>query len=469
MTGRDLAAMLLETDDFDPKDYAMPGGTESVDDVYEDENIRIVQPRDVNTYNDLMRAERKSRRGVLDANQFREHQSLGKLYIIIPKSEELNPTGEPKHGPVALRMGRDIEAWNGWGHTFDKISQLQNDLGEAGFASAIAGLTKYFTGRAKHKEGAREAVRNLLIMGRYDDAVKHGRYHLPHIKDVAVGHSLGAALAMQAKGKRPGNRITRFMRNQEGVKFTDTGFYLLFPDWEDVINVAINTEHSRFDVMSTAKGALEGEMDWLQDTPYHGDLGDLVNEVDGKALKMLRRKLIGRTYTDEDDGHDVLITEEIANGLPESEIARILENDENDEFSDIVDRLKWAAADTEKSGIEAAYYSAYKGLIKEALGEEKEIDGQHAFFFPYATLDEWVRQEQKDLGEDFYMENIDLHSLAKEHIEKQSPPEDVSHDWDTDYFNEQLESITCTRSRTATCSRWPAAGPGPTAARNAAG
>jgi hypothetical protein len=163
--------------------------------------------------------------------------------------------------------------------------------------------------------------------------------------------------------------------------------------------------------------------------------------------------MIGRTYTDEDDGHDVLINEEIANGLPESEIARILENDENDEFSDIVDRLKWAAGDAEKSGIESAYYNAYKGLIKDALGEEKEIDGQHAFFFPYATLDEWVKEEQKDLGDDFYMENIDLHDLARAHREAK-PPEDVSHDWDADYFNEQLESTSCTRSRTATCSRW---------------
>jgi hypothetical protein len=443
-----LANALLEADDlgFDPEEYVKAGGAEVADEVYNDDVVRIIQPKNIHTLNDYLRVKR-------DENSFQSMMRYDDpVFIVIPKLEAPAPAtpGAPveEYQPVVLLPTRPVFHDEFW-HKHE-LADLPKFIGPEATEATTNALTKLFVSQARKRgdtKATRAAIRNLILLGRYDDAAKHGKYHLGKIENVPMGHSLELMKAIRKQGRRPSGRISRMMKGQENILWKDKGFYLLFDDWEDTIKYALDTDRNRFDVESTAKGALSGEMDWL--SIDYIDPKDCWDHIDKENAQTIARKAIGRTYTD-DSGDERVIDEATVNEL---DLEEIIFSDENgSEFEDIQDAIRWAGQDAERSGIEGAYSKAYMELITDALGQYEWIttDGYDwknkknikverlGFFVPYERLDEWLAKEREAEGEYFDPETIDIWKLVETYVDKSSPNEDYSHDFDEDYFNESL-------------------------------
>lgn len=446
-----LANILLEADDlgFDPEEYVKAGGAEVADEVYNDDVVRIIQPKNIHTLNDYLRVKR-------DANSFQSMMRYdAPVFIVIPKLQGVAPRSTGQHAeeyePIVLLPTRPVFHDAFW-HKHD-LTDLPKFIGPEATEAMTNALTKLFVSQARKRGNSKEtraAIRNLILLGKYDDAATHGKYHLNKIENVPMGHTLELMKAIRKQGRRPSGRIQRMMKGQENILWKDKGFYLLFDDWEDTIKYALDTDSRRFDVESTAKGALGGEMDWLNID--YIDPKDCWDHIDKENGQTIARKVIGRTYTDE-SGDERVIDEAT---VKELDLEEIIFSDENgSEFEDIQDAIRWAGQDAERSGIEGAYSKAYMELITDALGPYEWIttDGYDwknkknikverlGFFVPYERLDEWLAKEREAEGEYFDPESIDIWKLVETYVEKSSPNEDYYHDFDAEYFNERLGDL----------------------------
>lgn len=448
-----LANILLEADDlgFDPEEYVKAGGGEVANVVYEDDVVRIIEPLNVHTLNDYMVGHGK--RSENDFNlEFRYERPF---YVVIPKTNEGIPAGQgmpledpepivlyPAKGEMRTRTGQK-----------QLLGHAKNFLGDTAYTAMIDGLAKVFIAQIRKGKGQdkRAALKNLITLGKYEDAAKHGKYHLGKLNDLPVGSSVELAKAIRAQGRRPSGRIQRMMAaNNSNILWKDKGFYLLFDDWQDTVETVFDDDNRRFSVHSTAKGALGEGMDWL-DTSYvtAKEVFDYTSE---ENLETIKRKMIGRTYDDPETGDEILITEEIASGLSQGEMEDILFGDSGDNFDEIVDAIRFAGQDAEQSAIEGAYFKAYSEMVESALGkhawvkaprysreQKKYVTGDWlGFFVPYERLDEWLAQEKEEEGEYYDPGSIDIWSLVNKYVEKERPNEDYYHSFDKEYFNERL-------------------------------
>ena len=447
-----LANALLEADDlgFDPEDYAKSGGDEVANVVFEDEAVRIIEPLNVHTFNDYMVGN-----GKFSENDFNlKFRYERPFYIVIPKTNEAIPAGQgmpmEESEPVLVYPKTDeMRSASGQKHS---MSNAKRYLGDIAYNAMIEGLAKVFISQIRKGKGEdkRAALKHLITLGKYEDAAKHGKYHLGKMNDLPVGRSIELAKAIRDQGRRPSGRIQRMMNSQSNILWKDNGFYLLFDDWQDTVDTVFSSDgYQRFDVISTAKGALGDGMDWL-DTSYvtAKDVFDHTNE---ENLQTIQRKMIGRTFED-DNGDEVLIDESYASNLSQGEIEDILFGNSEDNFEEIVEAIRWAGQDAVTIAIEGEYFRAYSEMVESALGkhewvkapryskeQKKNVDGDYlGFFVPYERLDEWLAKEKEEEGDYYDPGSIDIWSLVNKYVEKESPHEDYHHSFDESYYNERL-------------------------------
>jgi hypothetical protein len=316
-------------------------------------------------------------------------------------------------------------------------------LTEAAYADMQSGFVQYFQAQIAAKKNVRQSVTNLALLGRTDLAANYSRY-LSRAK-LPMGKAIEASLAMQKAGKRPRNKIARFMKDQQDIKWTDSGFYLLYDDWSDPDLVDFFDSDRHNDYRKVARDVFGGDLRDSMDAWSYVNVEDMVAHIDERNYFIIKQLLIGRTLYNS-DGEQAVLTKEMAQELTDDEINDLLIDRGNKEgpTEDICQAVKGAGVFAEESSMESGYFDTYKKALESALGEGEWIDqptpdgkkSRLGFFVTYARLEEWINAWKEENGDDDFHGSI--HDLALEFTEKLQPAEPSSSGVDTDYFNQVL-------------------------------
>ncbi len=463
MTSTEIVKHILEADeDFDPIDYVKSAtNRESAVEVYNGPLVRVIQPLAAFTINNYI-----GDGNAWDDGFFNAITKSGPLYLAVDKAD---------HDNIALFQPSTNKAWNGDGReqewkeipaliSSNKAHSKWEDAGnpqeDKNWLDLQQGLATYFMAQIAKKKDVGTWVKYLTMIGRTDLATNYARY-LGRAK-LPFGKSIDAVMAMKKAGKRSRNRIARLMKNQTDVKWGERGFWLLFGDWQDL--APFYGESSRYDYAKNAEKIFNGDTrEWFENADTKPeDVWDQINEAN---MGLIEQLLVNRTVYNS-DGEEHVVTLDMLAELDDSEIKDIVcdRGNKHDSTEDIYDAIRFAADDAYVSEMENAYYEGYRhALMKEwGLQEDKTIKwigvgkrspdkkleggtvqrGSHektmlGLWFPYSTLEEWIKQWKEDEYEDdFYG---DIHDLAKAYLPKVEPNDEYSGDGDADYFNEQLD------------------------------
>lgn len=463
MNSTEIVKHILEADeDFDPIDYVKSAtNRESAVEVYNGPLVRVIQPLAAFTINNYLPDDRG-----WDDSYYQSIAKSGPIYLAVDKSD---------HDNLAIFQPSTNNAWNNEGKQVDfkEIPMLISSTGPAtpGYGGAKnpqedknwldlqQGLATFFMSQIAKKKDVGQWVKYLTMIGRTDLATNYARY-LGRAK-LPFGKSIDAVLAMKKAGKRSRNRIARLMKNQTDVKWGEKGFWLLFDDWVDL--APFYGESRNYDYAKNAEKIFSSDTrEWFENAETKPE--DVWDEINEKNLGLINQLLANRTVYNS-DGEESVITADMLAELDSREVKDIVcdRGNKNDSTEDIYDAIRYAADDAYVSDMENAYYEGYRNALMKQWGlqEDKTIkwikvgkpapdkkgkDGtvekgqqKHmlGIWFPYSTLEEWIKQWKEDEYEDdFYG---DVHDLAKAYLEKVEPNDDYSGNGDSDYFNEQLD------------------------------
>lgn len=416
---------------FDPISYLKRGGDESATEVYSGPVVRIIIPHTTHTLNDYFPPDRE-----WSENDFERIQLDGPFYVVWDHSK-----GE--HGPDTLALQFETRsAWNGQYRGIE-WTDIARALTPEAFADMQLGFISYFQQQIAQKQNARQAVANLVLLGRTDLAMNYSRYL--GAAPLPTGKAIQTLLAQRRAGKRVRNKMARFMKDQRDVQFEEKGLYLLFDEWSDTSVFFSNEGRNNF--KRTAAKVFGGEArDWFEADINPKDVWD---HIDQRGLATIRQLLANREVMAENEDYDLVptpITAEQIAELSDREIEDIVcgEHNRDDATEDIYRAIKYAASDAEADGHEAAYMQGYEGAVTDVLGPSSWIESKDskggvvhrlAFFISYDTLDSWLKQYAEDNYEDF---DGQIHDLAQQ-CAKASPSEDYTGDFSEQYFHDQLE------------------------------
>jgi hypothetical protein len=463
MNSTEIVKHILEgdLDDFSPADYVKSAkNRESAVEVYNGPLVRVIQPLTAATVSNYLPDD-----VVFDDAYFTDIAKSGPIYLAVDKSD---------HDNMVIFQPASNKAWNKEGReqdwksipelissakpqsTWDKTTDPKEDKN---WLDLQQGLATYFMAQIARKKNVGQWVKYLTMIGRTDLATNYARY-LGRAK-LPFGKSIDAVLSMKKAGKRSRNRIARLMKNQENVKWGEQGFWLLFDDYGDLAQF-FDDEGSRYDFKKNAEKVFNNDArEWFDSVDSKPE--EVWGQLNDSNLSVIKQLLINRTVYNS-DGEEHPVTKENVEELTDDEVKDIVcdRGNKNDSCEDIYDAIRFGADDAYASEMESAYFDGYKHALLSEFGlqdektfkwinvgkrePDKKLEGgmvergaqkqMLGMYFPYSTLEDWIKQWKKDEYEDDYYG--DIHDLAVAYLPKVRPNEDYSGNSDPDYFNEQV-------------------------------
>lgn len=449
-----LATKLLEADDsFSAEEYIKSGTEEASTPIYDGPIVRILIPHNVHTVNDYLYKSEAKGEGWFD--------EVGKkpIYIVYDYRESKKGQEHLDLGARAVLVQFETDYVYTATGTRTTLRELKGTLAEDAYMDAVNGFVQYFQTQIAAKKNVRQAVTNLVLLGRTDLAANYAR----HINrtNMSLGRAIETTLALKKVGKRSRSRIARFMKAQTNVKWGEHGFWLLFDDWQDL--APFFGESRDQDYAKNAEKIFNNDAyEWFDDG--EPSVEDAWSYLDDKNLDIIRQLLVGRTVYNS-DGEEYTVQPDWVAELDDDELKDIVCDRGNKDSScdDIYTAILRGSSDAHHSEMESAYYNGYQqalldewGLLMDRdvkwigvgpkerdkklgdgmvqKGDKKQMLG---LYFLYATLEEWIAKWKEDEYEDDYYG--DIHDLAKAYLPKVKPNDEYSGSGDMDYFNEQAK------------------------------
>jgi hypothetical protein len=436
MNHNDLAKTLLEADEdsFSAEEYIKGRAEEASTPIYEGPIVLINIPHNVHAVNDYM-----YRDAQWTPERF-EGLSKKPLYVVFDHRE-------PRKGQEHLDLG-DRAAVVSFEHDMVYTAAGQNyglrDLksafAEDAYMDAVNGFVQYFQTQIAAKKNVKQAVTNLVLLGRTDLAANYAR-HISRA-NMSLGRAIETTLALKKAGKRQRNRIARFMKSQENVKWGEHGFWLLFDDWADL--APFYGESRDQDYAKNAKKIFGGDAyEWFDDG--EPSVEDTWGHLSDGNLNLIRQLLIGRMVYDS-DGEEYTVEPDWPAELTDDELKEVVcdRGNKNGACDDIYTAILRASSDAYRSEMESAYFNGYQQSLLSEWGLQMDrdvkwfvIDGKNklGLYFTYKTLEEWIAQWKEDEYEDDYYG--DIHDLAAAYLPKVTPDDDYYASTDEEYLNQQ--------------------------------
>lgn len=466
-----VVSSLLEADDkggwyqFDPNldwsddpddpnvisQHSLLHGYESVETVYEDENVRLIKPLNATAYNKYAE---KANKKPFDGHPTSLKEDTYLAFIALPKNE-LFPQ------PVFLSFDHHGTPYQKTATWLDP-SQVRSELLPF-VASVRKGLASYAakkrarysraqnTSDYDYTEQINQFTGMLFTVGSYAQVRRHFKKQYPDPDwspmETHLAWPMIAQLLVERKLKEA-KEVMQYARiSHKWVKFEADGFWVTWPDWSDLTHLFDRNSEE------TAEQLFAGELHHSWDSSI--DWEDVWDRLDETSMEQIRGLLVGMPIIDDDEVEMRYHTAQSVQDLDSDDLKEMFKEGEYGEFGEITRAITTAGRFTEENGVENAYLEGYQDALVSALEAKRhewmafstgETDAEGnktrvsrlGFFFLYTAVNDWLRYSDEQGNNGRGASNFQ--SLVFEGTERASADDNYGEqaDFDADYFNERV-------------------------------